>query len=66
MIDTNEIFNAIGEAESAVKIRKNATIYRCSRRRRQEVREYIKLGYKTWAKKIKYGLRWAIEGISHL
>ena len=23
----------------------------------------MKLGYKTWAKKIKYGLRWAIEGI---
>ena len=63
--DTNKIFNVIGEAESAVKIRKNATTYRCrgSRRRRQEVREYMKLGYKTWAKKVKYGLRWAIEGI---
>jgi len=63
--DTNEIFNAIGDAESAVKIRKNATTYRCrgSRRRRQEVREYMKLGYKTWAKDTKYGLRWAIEGI---
>jgi len=54
--DTNEIFNAIGEAESAVKIRKNATTYRCSRRRRQEVRKYMKLGYKTWAKDTKYGL----------
>ncbi|MFP3131686.1 MAG: hypothetical protein RXR51_08975, partial [Nitrososphaeria archaeon] len=21
------------------------------------------LGYKTWAKKVKYGFRWAIEGI---
>jgi len=31
-------------------------------RRRQEVREYMKLGYKKWAKKVKYGLRWAIEG----
>jgi len=62
--DTNEIFNAIGDAESAMKIRKNATTYRCKgRRRRQEVREYIKLGYKKWAKKVKYGLRWAIEGI---
>jgi len=63
--DTNEIFNAIGDAESAIKIRKNATTYRCrgSRRRRQEVREYMKLGYKKWAKKVKYGLRWAIEGI---
>ena len=39
MIDTNEIFNSIGDAESAVKIRKNATTYRCSRRRRQEVHE---------------------------
>jgi len=65
MIDTNKIFNAIGEAESAVKIRKNATTYRCrgSRRRRHEVRKYMKLGYKTWAKDTAYGLRWAIEGI---
>ena len=62
--DTNEIFNAIGDAESAIKIRKNATTYRCrgSRRRRQEVRKFMKLGYKKWAKKVKYGLRWAIEG----
>jgi len=29
----------------------------------KEVREYIKLGYKKWSKKVKYGLRWAIEGI---
>ncbi|MFP3132993.1 MAG: hypothetical protein RXR19_02630 [Nitrososphaeria archaeon] len=38
---TNEIFNIIVNIESAVKIRKNATTYRCrgSRRRRQEVRE---------------------------
>jgi len=37
--DTNKMFNAIGEAESAIKIRKNATTYRCrgSMRRRQEV-----------------------------
>jgi hypothetical protein len=37
--DTNEIFNVIGDAESAIKIRKNATTYRCrgSRRRRQGV-----------------------------
>ena len=62
-IDTNEAFNVIVDAESAIKIRKNATTYRCSRRRRQEVREYMKLGYKKWAKKVKYGLRWAIEGI---
>jgi len=61
--DTNEIFNTIGEAESAVKMRKNAATYRCSRRRRQEVRKYMKLGYKTWAKDTAYGLRWAIEGI---
>ena len=62
MIDINEIFNAIGDAESAIKIRKNATTYRC-KGRRQEVRKYMKLGYKTWAKKVKNGLRWAIEGI---
>jgi hypothetical protein len=37
--DTNKIFNSIGDAESAIKIRKNATTYRCKgRRRRQEVR----------------------------
>jgi len=65
MIDANEIFNAIGDAESAAKIRKSATTYRCrgSRRRRQGVRKYMKLGYKTWAKETKHGLRWAIEGI---
>ena len=63
--DTNKIFNVIGDAESAIKIRKNATTYRYKgRRRRQEVRKYMKLGYKKWAKKVKYGLRWAIEGIS--
>ena len=28
MIDTNELFNVIGDAESAIKIRKNATTYR--------------------------------------
>ena len=62
MIGTNEIFNVIGDAESAIKIRKNATTYRCrSRKRRQKVREYMKLGYKKFAKKIKYkyGIRWA-------
>ena len=65
--DTNEIFNVIGDAESAIKIRKNATTYRCKgRRTRQEVREYMKLGYKKWAKKVKYGLRWAVKGYSHL
>jgi len=63
--DTNEIFNAIGDSESAAKIMKNATAYRCrgSRRRRQEVRKYMKLGYKTWAKDAEYGLTWAIERI---
>jgi len=55
-IDTNEAFNVIVDAESAIKIRKNATTYRCSRRRRQEVREYMKLGYKKWAKDTAYGL----------
>jgi hypothetical protein len=39
--DTNEIFNVIGEAESAIKIRKirkNATTYRCKGRRRRHGR----------------------------
>ncbi|MFP3131168.1 MAG: transposase [Nitrososphaeria archaeon] len=49
---------------SYIKIRKNATTYFCrSRKRSQEVRDYMKLGYKKFAKKIKYGLRWAIENI---
>jgi len=55
----------IGDAESAVKIRKNTSTYRRrgSRRRRQEVRKYMKMGYKTWAKDTKYWLKWTIEGI---
>jgi len=49
--DTNEIFNVIGDAESAIKIRKNATTYRYKGwRKGQEVREYIKLGYKKTGK----------------
>ena len=48
----------------AIKIRKNATTYLCrSRKRSQEVRDYMKLGYKKFAKKIKYGIRWAIDNI---
>jgi putative alpha-1,2-mannosidase len=45
----SQIFNVIGEAEYAVK---NATTHhsRGSWRRRQEVRKYMKIGYKTWAK----------------
>ena len=44
--DTNEVFNSICEAESVVKIRKNATTHRCrgSWRRRREVRKYMNLG----------------------
>jgi hypothetical protein len=58
--DTNEVFYAIGDAESAIKIRKNAsTCCPCSRRRREEIRKYFSLGYKAWSKITKYGLRWA-------
>ena len=51
--------------ETAIKIRKNAqTKAFGSPRRKKEVVEYKKLGYKKWAKKKEYGFRWvSTEGI---
>ncbi|MGC8674589.1 MAG: transposase [Thermoprotei archaeon] len=61
--DTNLIFLSLKEAESAVKIRTNATTYRSRgcRRRRDEIRRYHALGYK-WRGETDYGMRWAVEG----
>lgn len=45
--------------ETAIKIRKNAqTKALGSPRRRKEVIEYKRMGYKKWAKKNQYGMRW--------
>lgn len=51
--------------ETAIKIRKNAqTKALGSPRRKNEVLEYKKKGYKKWAKDKEYGLRWvSTEGI---
>lgn len=53
------------DLDTSIKIRKNAqTKARGSPRRRKEVIEYQKLGYKKWAKKKYYGLRWkSTEGV---
>lgn len=63
--DTNDMFDGLGNAKSAIKIRKNAKLRRTkSKRRKAEIRKYRKLGYKKWAKKTRYGNRWpATEGI---
>jgi len=63
--DTNDMFDNLGDAKSAIKIRKNAKLLHTkSERRKREIRKYRKLGYKRWAKKTKYGNRWpATEGI---
>lgn len=35
-----------------------------SKRRRNEIRKYRKLGYEQWARETRYGMRWvATEGI---
>jgi len=45
--DTNEVFYAIEDAESAIMIRKNgSTCCRGNRRRREEIRKYFSLRYK--------------------
>lgn len=51
--------------KSAVKIRKNAKPPpKGNKRRKVEVKKYKKLGYKKWAKEVKYGMRWpGTEGI---
>ena len=63
--DTNDVFDTLGDAKSAVKIRKNAKLRRTrSKRRKAEIRKYRKLGYKKWSKRTHYGDRWpATEGI---
>ncbi|VUT23774.1 MAG: Transposase DDE domain protein [Candidatus Methanolliviera sp. GoM_asphalt] len=65
--DTNALFEYLEESkiESAIKIRKNAsTCCRGSKRRREEIREYLRLGYNKWSNKKRYGMRWvATEGI---
>jgi hypothetical protein len=66
--DTNSLFECLEESgiKSAIKIRKNASTGYCrgSKRRREEVREYRRLGYDQWAINREYGKRWvATEGI---
>ena len=61
--DTNALFEYLEESkiESAIKIRKNAsTCCRGSKRRREEVREYLRLGYDKWSDKKRYGMRWVV------
>ncbi|WP_449462589.1 transposase [Tardisphaera miroshnichenkoae] len=62
--DTNPVFSSLKDAESAVKIRENATTDRSRgcRRRRDEIRRYHSLGYKRWKEQTGYGKRWAVEG----
>ncbi|MFQ1021006.1 hypothetical protein [Tardisphaera saccharovorans] len=57
--DANLVFSSLRDAESAVKIRTNATTYRSrgSKRRRDEVRRYHSLGYKRWKEQTGYGRR---------
>lgn len=51
--------------ETSIKIRKNAQTKAIgSPRRKKEVLEYKRLGYKRWAKEKEYGMRWkSTEGI---
>jgi len=52
--DTNKMFDALGDAESTIKIRKNAKLRLTkSKRRKGEIRKYRKLGYKGWAKNME-------------
>lgn len=62
--DNFDLCNRLG-VEPVIKIRKDAsTKARGCLARKQEVLNYKKLGYKTWAKKKEYGKRWlATEGI---
>ena len=48
--DTNEMFDVLRDAKSAIKIRKNAKLRLTkSKRRKEEIKKYRKLGYKRWA-----------------
>jgi len=65
--DVKELFNFLEkqDIESAIKIRKNASLNAGgSLRRAREVKDYKKKGYKKWAKNKEYGRRWTgTEGI---
>ena len=65
--ENKDMFNLCEEhnIETAIKIRKNAQPKsKDSSRRRKEVLEYKKKGYKKWAKDKEYGYRWvSTEGI---
>ena len=59
--DTRPFFNFLeaNDIESAIRVRCNATTKaKGSIRRKQEVLEFKELGYKDWAKKKEYGMRW--------
>lgn len=67
LYDAKEMFNLCGGLNifPAIKIRKNSSGKSDgSYLRKRHVLLYKKLGYKKWAKKMKYGMRWvATEGI---
>lgn len=59
--DVRDFFNFLEEnvIESAIRIRSNASKKaRGSMRRKKETLEFKELGYKKWARKKKYGMRW--------
>lgn len=61
--DVRDFFNFLEEKkiESAIRIRSNASKKaRGSMRRKKETIEFKELGYKKWAKKKKYGMRWVM------
>ena len=67
--DVNDLFDLLDQYAilSGIKIRKNASVDPegvGSWRRRQEVLQYRKKGYKNWAREAEYGMRWpGTEGI---
>lgn len=61
--DARKFFNFLEEnsIESAIRIRSNAIKKaKGSMRRKKETIEFKELGYKKWAKKKKYGMRWVM------
>ncbi len=61
--DVRDFFNFLEQnnIESAIRIRSNAiTNAKGSMRRKKETLELKKLGYKKWAKKKNYGMRWPL------
>jgi len=67
--DVHDLFDLLDQYAilSGIKIRKNASVDPegvGSWRRRQEVLQYRKKGYKKWAREAEYGMRWpGTEGI---